>query len=52
MIKTPIDWSDVNAAAKEAAGSWKVIRSFAWHRASRLSDLDARMVRGLDALAS
>lgn len=40
----PIDWSDVNTAAKEAAGSWRRIRSFAWHRACRLSDPDAWLI--------
>lgn len=39
MNKT-IDWTDVEAAAKEAAGNWQRFSSFAWHRGYRLEDAD------------
>jgi hypothetical protein len=44
MTNTPIDWTDVEAAAKEAAGSWTEIHSSVWHRACRLSEPDAWML--------
>lgn len=38
---TCIDWSDVEAAAKDMAGNWREFDSFAWHRAYDLEDADA-----------
>jgi hypothetical protein len=35
---TFVDWSDVDAAAKEMAGNWREFESFAWHRAYDLDD--------------
>ena len=39
-----IDWSDVEAAAKELAGNWQKFDCFIWYRASDLEDADRWMV--------
>jgi len=39
-MSTTIDWTDVEAAAKEAAGNWRKFSSFAWHRGHDLEDAD------------
>ena len=39
-----INWSDVEAAAKEMAGNWNDFSSFAWHRSYDLEDADAWMI--------
>lgn len=41
MRATCIDWSDVEAAAKELAGNWRRFQSFAWHKSYDLDDPDA-----------
>jgi hypothetical protein len=41
---TRIDWTDVEAAARELAGNWRRFDSFAWHRAYVLDDADRWMV--------
>ncbi len=35
-----IDWTDVEAAAQEAAGDWRRFPCFAWHRGKDLDDAD------------
>jgi hypothetical protein len=35
-----IDWTDVEAAAKAAAGNWRRFSCFAWHRGYGLEDAD------------
>lgn len=41
---TSIDWSDVEAAAKELAGNWRRFTCFAWHRGHGLKDADDWMI--------
>lgn len=41
MKATCIDWSDVEAAAKNMTGNWRHFGSFAWHRSYELDDADA-----------
>lgn len=41
---TCIDWTDVEAAARQVAGNWRRFDSFAWHRAYDLQDADRWMV--------
>lgn len=43
-MKAMIDWSDVESAAKEAAGNWREFDCFAWHRGCDLEDADNWMV--------
>src|ERR1700737_3615244 len=35
-----IDWTEVESAAKEAAGNWRKFTCFAWHRGYDLEDAD------------
>lgn len=35
-----MDWTDVQQAAKEMAGSWRKFECFAWHRSRDLEDAD------------
>ncbi len=35
-----IDWTDVEAAARELAGNWQKFTCFAWHRGYELEDAD------------
>jgi hypothetical protein len=37
---THIDWTDVEAAARQMAGNWRRFDSFAWSRGYRLEDAD------------
>jgi len=37
-MNTNIDWSDVEAAANDAAGNWRKFSCFAWHRGYDLDD--------------
>jgi hypothetical protein len=39
-----IDWTDVEAAAREWAGNWRDFDCFAWHRGYRLEDADQWMI--------
>jgi len=38
--KKQIDWSDIEAAAKEMAGNWRKFNCFAWHRGCKLEDAE------------
>jgi hypothetical protein len=40
MTTTGLDWSNVEAAAKQLAGNWRNFDSFAWSRGSDLEDRD------------
>jgi hypothetical protein len=40
MTTTGIDWSNVEAAAKQLAGNWRKLDSFAWSRGYDLEDRD------------
>jgi hypothetical protein len=39
-----LDWSDVEAAARELAGNWRSFECFIWHRAKDLDDADQWMI--------
>jgi hypothetical protein len=39
-MRSTIDWTDVESAAKEAAGNWRKFSCFAWHRGYDLEDAD------------
>lgn len=39
-MSNKIDWTDVEAAAKQLAGNWRHFDSFAWHRSCDLADAD------------
>src|SRR2546430_2355972 len=41
---TSIDWSDVEAAARQMAGNWRGFHTLAWNQGYRLPDAGRRMI--------